>query len=928
MNRRPHALFLLVFLALAPSSLARVLSYSPYTNRAATLAFQPRIADHFVLVEQPGTEFLSAGWMDDAEVVMYEASGSGASRVVFPPAGQPRATIIFAAYAPVPGSHVPASRMLIQTRADFEGKNPGHQTITLISDIAIEHWKRIPELDNAVTYITDYEDLGGYTTRGLAGPVRVVSGSKYVFVVALNTGIWGIEPSGKATLLVPGQAPYGTSIIGSDLTSSKLLLRTYLDRIVVLEVSTGAQTDLGLAEGYSQGQGWVTGDGQAYVLLQGGDGRYLKHYRKGMPPAIVATAYFNPVGSSDPSRFFAAPTHDYNGAWIIQRDIGRPTTLLRHTASEGLKTFWSDITGPQVEALHPGLTGERLLIQVHRARVQPERWFIDPALAIWKIGDPAPRDYHELFLNETALKGFVHLDVDAVAEGHPFIFDSGMGTMPVSRTSPPISGGGDVIQEWGVVRSSFKQQLVLPGVARLPGAFNSYWQSDVIVYNPTDAGQEVTFKFSNLYDSSEIEGLATKSITLAPREIRVIKDVLHELFGLETGGGSLHIEPSVGVSATGRTYTSAGQSTSAGQGTFGFSMIALDAFTGAGSRFPLSFAGAFPGSNFRTNILLTAPRGAIAGARLQAHGVSGTIGSSDVTLNTSSSGVLQTNNLDSVLRLASHEEGGLVVRPTHGFIIPAVVAIDNITNDPTYFPPDLPAPLVRTIPVVGHVDGANNSKFRSDIYLLNLSTTLQTVTLEAKQWDTNTPPKQVQFTLLPNEDRVIRDVLPKLFNMTGFARLRYQSFGGDGEGVRVTSRTYNLLENGGTLGCLIPPLNSFQSAASGESLEILGVVGGDGFRANIGLVELSPFAGNLTTNVRIEIVDDHGVTIDSFQVTLPAAGGMQINNIFASRGVTAPKAALIRIKPNGPGLIGAYATLTDNITNDPSFLAANLAATE
>lgn len=927
MNRRPRGVFLLVFLAIAPTALARVLSYSPYTNRAAVPAFQARNANQFILVEQPGTQFLSPQWMDDAEVVLYDAHGVNEPRVIFPAAGEPRGPISFAAYASSTGTPQPPARVLIQTTANFQGRNTARRAITLLGDTAGVTWKRIAELDDAWTnyYYFDFEDLGGYTTHGLRGPVRAVSSTKYLFVVELNTGIWGIEPSGKAKLLVGPQTPSMPALIGGDALGTRVLVRTG-SRIAVLNMTTETLTDLGAADSAAgEAQGWVTGDGRAYVLDTRWDGRSLTLYRQGMSPTFIAGPYVIP-GPPMPgyprekSSFFAAPTHDYNGAWIIQRDIGKPTTLLRHTASKGLETFWSDVTGPEVEALHPGFSGERVLIQVHRARVQPERWFIDPALAIWKIGDPAPRDYDELFLNETALKGFVHLDVDAVAQGEPFIFDSGLGTVPVSRVSPPISGGGDVVQEWGVVRSSFKQELVLPGVARLPGAFNSYWKSDVVIYNPTDAEQAVTFKFAPLDGRPEAALLATTSITLAPREIRVIKDVLRELFGLETGGGSLHIEPSVGVSATGRTYTSGAQ------GTYGFSMIALDAFTAAGSRFPLSFAGAFPGPNFRTNILLTAPRGSTAGARLQAYGVSGEIGASDFSLSTPGSGVWQVNNLNSVLRLSSHEEGGMVVRPTHGFVIPAVVAIDNITNDPTYFPPDLPAPLVRTIPVVGHLDGANNSKFRSDIYLLNLSTTAQTVTLEAKQWDTNGPPKQISFTLLPSEDRVIRDVLPRLFNMTGFARLRYMSQGADGEGVRVTSRTYNLLGNGGTLGCLIPPLNSFQSASSGESLEILGVVGGGGFRANIGLVELSPGFNGQTTNIRIEIVDDRGVTIDSFQVTLPAAGGMQINDVFAARGLTAPKAVLIRIKPTGPGLIGAYATLTDNGTNDPSFLAASLGA--
>jgi hypothetical protein len=935
MTRRPHGLFLLGLLAiatLAPAALARVLSYSPYTNRAAVPAYQPRSATQFVLVEQPGTQFFAGQWMDQAEVVVYDTEGAAEPRVIFPGPQEPRGPISFAAFSPArednpPFMPPPVGRVLIQTTMNFEGKNPSGLPITLFGDIGGSAWKRIPQLDGAVTPMSEVEDFGGYFTRGLRSPVRIVQSPKYAFVLQTNTGIWGIDHVGGANLLVGTQPTFIPEILGGGAGGPLVLIRPGAGVIAVLNANTDSVTELGTVDLNSWvHQGWVTLDGHAYVQSFGGDGRSLKLYKEGTAPQLIGSGYPVPI-TTPPSfpeamGFFAAPTHDYNGAWMIQRGLGKPTNLLRHTESKGIETFWSDVTGPQVEALHPGFSGERLLIQVHRPRVQPERWFIDPALAIWKIGDPAPRDYDELFLNETPSKGFIHLDVDKVAEGGRFVFDSGIAGAPDIIVSPPVSGGADVVQEWGVVRSSLKQQLVLPGVARLPGAFNSYWQSDVVVYNPTDAEQAVTVKFAPLGDRPEASQLASKVITLAPREIRVIKDVLKDLFQMEVGGGSLYIEPTAGVSATGRTYTSAAQ------GTYGFSMVAIDSLTAAGNRFPLSFAGAFPGPNFRTNIILTAPEGVRTGGRLQAYGVSGEIGASGVALTTPLSGVWQMNNLESVLSLSRHEQGGLVIRPTHGFAIPTVVAIDNFTNDPTYFPPDLPAPIVRTIPVIGHIDGVNNSKFRSDLYLLNLSPSAQTVILQAKAWDSNSGNVQISFTLLPNEARVIPDVLPRLFGMTGLARLRYMSQGSDGEGVRVTSRTYNLLEGGGTLGCLIPPLNSFQSASSGESLEILGVVGGDGFRANIGLVELSPNAVGLTTNVRIEVIDDKGVMIDSFQVALPSAGGMQINDLFRSRGVTAPTAALIRIKPNGPGLVGAYATLTDNFTNDTSFLAASLGATQ
>lgn len=904
MTRSGRGLFLLVVFAVAPVVFARVLSYSPYSNRAGTPAFQSRMADEFLLVEQPGTEFLSPGWVNEGEVVLYDVRGLHEPRVIYPAAGEPRLGVSYAAYS------APTKRVLLQASVKFES-----QPVTFLGDTEGKTWTRVPELDHTWTYVPELYDRGGFYTRGLKGQVRPVTSSKYLFAVETNMGIWGVDASAHAKRLVPVTAQSWPAIIGNDATGRRLLVRTPA-HIAILDLETEALTDLGAVPGSlsSDLQGWLAEDDRAYVINNDGFGQSLYLYRKGAAvPVLVGSA-------AGIDLFFGAPTHDYNGAWIVTGGPTKPTTLQRHTEAKGVETFWTDITGPQVEAIHPGLTGERLLIQVHRPRVQPERWFIDPALAIWKIGDPAPRDYDELFLNETELKGFVHLDVDQVANGQSFVFNSGLGTSPISRVSPPISGGGDVVQEWGVVRASFKQELVLPGVARLPGAQGSYWKSDVVVYNPLNAEQVITVRFAPLDGEASGTQLQTKTITLAAREIRVVKDVLHEWFGVETGGGSLHIEPTSGVNATGRTYTSTEI------GTYGFSMIAIDAYTAAGSRFPLSFAGAFPGEGFRTNIFLTAPRGSVAGARLQAYGVSGEIGNSGITLSTLNSGVWQMNNMHAVLSLANFAEGGLVITPTHGFLIPAVVTIDNITNDPTYFPPDLPAPLVRTIPVVGHVDGANSSKFRSDIYLLNRSTSAQTVTLEAKAWDSNAPAKQVSFTLLPNEDRVIKDVLPRLFGMTGLARLRYSSLGTDGDGVRVTSRAYNLLENGGTLGCLVPPFNSFQSASNGEFLEILGVVGGEDRRANIGLVELSPVANGLSTKVRIEIIDDHGVTIDSFEVTLPAAGGMQINNVFAARGITAPKAALIRIKPNGPGLIGAYATLTDNGTNDPSFLAANLGA--
>jgi hypothetical protein len=142
----------------------------------------------------------------------------------------------------------------------------------------------------------------------------------------------------------------------------------------------------------------------------------------------------------------------------------------------------------------------------------------------------------------------------------------------------------------------------------------------------------------------------------------------------------------------------------------------------------------------------------------------------------------------------------------------------------------------------------------------------------------------------------------------------------------VTSRTYTVEESGATYGSLIPPLNNFQIAAAGDHLEILGVNGGTGFRTNLGLVELSPSTVSGETSVRIKVLDQNLHELDSFSVTVPRAGGMQINDLFGSRGIAPPEAAMLVVEVANGGLIGAYATLVDNITNDTTYLGAQLGA--
>jgi len=562
------------------------------------------------------------------------------------------------------------------------------------------------------------------------------------------------------------------------------------------------------------------------------------------------------------------------------------------------------------------------LIQVHRARQQTDlRIFKDPALAVWQIGQPPPARYDELFLNEASSKGFVHLDVETIAGGSAFVFDSGI-ALSTSGVAPSSGGGGgDVVQEWGTVRASLRQRLVLPVVARLPGAFGSLWRTDLVLRNPSPDSQAVTLR----YVAGSAASTLTRTVSLGPSEIRILRDALLTSFGLEDGSGALWIEPSDGgaVEATSRTYTVSEK------GTYGMGVPMIDAFTAASARFPVTFSAALAGNGFRTNLLVTDAAGRGGDFSLQLSTVRARPTETQALFRTREGGQSQLFNLADLLAADSSQTNAIVFQPGSGELIPALILTDNRTNDSTYFSPDLVTQVSRTIPAIVDTEGAYGARWRTDLFLFNPSGATRTVALAAKPWNSNQAETVRTLSLGANESRVIPNALSSLFGLTGIARLRYGPPSGvDASGIRVTSRTYTTDAGGGTYGFPIPPLNAFQAVGAGESLEILGSVGTSDFRTNLAVIELTSAtsAQGVIHRAKVEILDQSGSLADSFEVSVPQAGGVQISDLFRERGLgNGPAAALIRVSPQS-GLMGAFATVTDNGTNDPAYFAAVLAS--
>jgi hypothetical protein len=887
---------LLFVLAFAVPGFGRVISYAPYSDQPSEAGVHLRTSRWFVLLEGADPDYRT--------VVLYDSRGEEEPRVVYT-AGHEQlwsAAVYERAGAP------PALFIL------------GEHSSRISTDGGLT-WKNVPI--SAEVRPKFGIDTGGPFTGGLRNDVRI--GNDYMpFVVAINDedgysqGVYSIDAAGGVR-----QLPTWGSIIGQDRTGTYFLVEQEWGNDIDLVDVWGNRWMRFEGDPYARFHtGWVSSRREVFIESRRYDGRYLYRYRQGALEFIAGanglTRPNPPQVEHEDLRFFAVPTHDFRGAWMIQRAPGQPTTLRRYTPEGGVETMWSDPEGPEVEALIAGESGQSLLVQVHVPRdVNVAVPFIDPALAVWRVGEPYPTEYDELFLNEEPNKGFVHVDVDTLEDGTPFVFNSGSEYIEPSPeegpVSPPIGGGGEVIQEWGVVRGSLKQRLVLPGVARMLGAFGSEWTTDVTLYNPLDVPQDVEVHFVSLNPAVQTIARRTQTVRLAPHRISVIKDVLHSLFMIANGGGSLIFEPAVGVNVFARTYTRSGN------GTYGYGLQAVDYFNAAGPRFPLVFSGASPGPNFRTNIILTDTSGHGSAANLGAYGTAGRVSVTAVPVATPIGGVLQ---LNASLAGAS----GLLLSPTRGTVIPAVVAIDNITNDATYFPPDIPATVPRSIPMIAHTDDGAES-LRSDLYLFNPTGVYRSVRLEAKMWDK--PLRLIKnVTLKPFEARVIPDVMTNLFDgVFGIARLRYlASSGEDGAGVRVTSRTYKTTATGGTYGSLVPPLNNFQIAAPGDTLEILGISGGDAFRTNLSLIELSQTNSNLHPKVRVRIYDQNLEELDSFETTIPSTFTASFEDLFALQGLETPRAAMIKVEVLTPGLVAAYTTLEDVVTGDTIYLPANLGA--
>lgn len=160
------------------------------------------------------------------------------------------------------------------------------------------------------------------------------------------------------------------------------------------------------------------------------------------------------------------------------------------------------------------------------------------------------------------------------------------------------------------------------------------------------------------------------------------------------------------------------------------------------------------------------------------------------------------------------------------------------------------------------------------------------------------------------------NILADLFSTTGAGALEIR-----GINLAVTSRTSTPDGEGGSYGQGIPPIQPEQILSSDQiiSATIGGVEEDATFRTNLGMVEV----WGETASVMVEVFDDSMNQLGSETYDLRPFENIQVNRVVREVGdVNVLTDGIVRVTvTSGDGRIGAYISIIDNSSDDPTYIA-------
>ncbi|PYQ48106.1 MAG: hypothetical protein DMF59_17060 [Acidobacteria bacterium] len=478
--------------------------------------------------------------------------------------------------------------------------------------------------------------------------------------------------------------------------------------------------------------------------------------------------------------------------------------------------------------------------------------------------------------------------------------------------------------------------LIIGSVGHLDG-INSHWQSDVRVANisQTKAKYQLTFT-----PDDAAKGVKQTIIDVDPGVTTALDDIIKTWYGIgalgETANGVLEIRPvaSAGkglpanddVSVTTTAVASSRAYNVTSQGTLGQFIPALPFSGFIGRAVDQAHAATVLGlqqiaqnADFRTNVGVLEASGQPASVLISVFDSKG--GKLlDFPLDLKGGEQRQLNSFLAQNKI-SLNDGRIEVKVTsgEGKISTYASVVDNHSGDPL---------LVSGVPLgVNAFDhfvlpGAADlntgiAAWRTDMQILNPTTTPQFVTLTFYPQNSNAVPQTTSLTVGAGELKKLDNTLASFFGLTNVGGAVHVTTA-NATPLVITGRTYNLTSNG-TFGQFIDAVTSADAVGkSDRPLQILQLEDSVRYRTNVGIAEVT---GKPAT-VQVQVILPDSKITPSTQIPLPANGFVQLP-VIQSLGLTNVYNARVTLTVvDGDGKISGYGSVIDQQTQDPTYVKA------
>ena len=249
--------------------------------------------------------------------------------------------------------------------------------------------------------------------------------------------------------------------------------------------------------------------------------------------------------------------------------------------------------------------------------------------------------------------------------------------------------------------------------------------------------------------------------------------------------------------------------------------------------------------------------------------------------------------------------------------------VDNITGDSVLYLPSFHDEPRIWLVGVAHLEGVNESQWRTDLWLYNPTETWLGGELEYVVGDSPSDVYGFEWPILNNNR--IKQYIDIVGEELGLLESRgYIVLTGVDVAPQVAARTYNLDPSGGTYGLNLQAFGSDDLLEPGETGYIAGISNSEdqniGFRTNMGFLNTDRYGW---TGLRVTMYNlDGTLAAEPYEFDI-APGKLLQFDIFKKLGLRKiTMTGSVKIEVLNGGSVASYATEVDNRTQDSIFIPA------